>query len=114
MKIISRNEGYTIIEALVGIVILGLILVFTVSVFNRLFANPQLLLKGEALYLADQEIKHVINDKDFETLEYESAGRNMLVRRTVSEGAKLYEVQVSVIFKGTGKEIVSLSVEKRK
>jgi type II secretory pathway component PulJ len=58
MGTLTREDGFTIIESLVSIILLSLFVGLSVMVVNGIFSRPQMLLKGEACILAAQFILH--------------------------------------------------------
>ena len=58
MDLLKREDGFTIIESLVSIVLLGLIAGMSIMVISRIYTNPKMLIKGEAGMIASQEIDY--------------------------------------------------------
>jgi Na+/serine symporter len=106
---ILGEDGFSIIESLLGIVLLGLIVVFTIIIFNNIWNNPGLAVKSEAFFLASREINNTINGKAFTDTSYNNAQNNLTLNKQVKLADDCYYVEVSVIHIPTKKEIVLLS-----
>lgn len=110
MDLLKTTDGFSLIETLVGITIFGLLVGFTALFFLQIFQNPKMLIMNEASILAHYEVNYVKgNDINSDTL-YNNDSGNLSIKRTIKkkEGAK--EVDISVLFKGTNKQIISLSI----
>jgi hypothetical protein len=109
MDLLKKEEGFSIIESLVGIIILGLIVIFFSLFFNKIFQTPKILLRGEAFYLANQEIENSLNMKSKSDTVYSNLNRNLQIRRMVRKEEKLYNIQVEVFTTLEKKCILNLS-----
>ncbi|MBU0474987.1 MAG: hypothetical protein KKF62_12605 [Bacteroidetes bacterium] len=109
MDKLKLEDGYTITEALVGIIILGLTITLFAFFFNLVFSNPKILLRSEALYLADQEIENSLNNKVSRDTSYTNNNGNILVERKISSDNNLTKVKISVFSKSNKQIILSLS-----
>ena len=108
-KLIDQN-GFTILETLVGILLLGLIITFFAMFFNQVFANPKLLLRKEAMVLANQEIERCINYKPKSDTTYFNNNGNLKIYRKLKSSNSLTKAVVTVKVKSSEKEILSFSV----
>lgn len=106
----KREEGVTIIESLVSIVILGVIVMLTVFVIRGLFTHPRALLQGEACRLASQEIDYSLKYKPAADTSYKNAKGNLLLTRKVSASGGLIRIDVKVTYTGNGEEVAALGV----
>ncbi len=109
MDILKKQDGYLIIEALVSLIILGFIVVFVSMFFNNIFQNPKILLRGQALTLANQEIERSINIKAQTDSIYKNQTGNLEVRRMIKRNDNLTNINVSIFSTSAKKEILSLS-----
>ncbi len=114
MGILKDESGYTLIETLVSIGLLGILIVLSATAYTRFFDNPKILLRNEALYMANQEITNSINKKIFTDTTYANENQNLEVRRNVFDVQKLYRIEVAVVFVQTQKELVRLSADMKK
>ncbi|MBL1212706.1 MAG: prepilin-type N-terminal cleavage/methylation domain-containing protein [Ignavibacteriae bacterium] len=48
----NNQSGFSLMETLVSMVILGLLVAFTLMLFNNIYSNPKLLLRSEVLSLS--------------------------------------------------------------
>ncbi|PIP77570.1 MAG: hypothetical protein COW85_08310 [Ignavibacteria bacterium CG22_combo_CG10-13_8_21_14_all_37_15] len=110
MDILKREEGVSIIESLVSIVILGLIVVSGVMVMSGLFTHPRALLKGEACQLASSEIDFSLKHTSLIDTSYTNSTGNLLVKRHIAEIDSLTRIEVKVTYKGTSEEVATLAV----
>lgn len=106
---ISNEDGFSMIEALVGIVILGLILTLTSAFVKGIFSHPKALLKGEALMLAGQEIDCSARNRMFTDTVYSNPSGNLAITRTATALDSLEKINVTVRYKSTNEEVVSLT-----
>jgi prepilin-type N-terminal cleavage/methylation domain-containing protein len=113
--IAMREDGFSLIETLVVILLLGLLVTFTASFFNDLFNKPALFLKYQALRLADREMNYCLNNQVTTDTSYIFPKHNLNVQRTITEELNGYDINVSVSVNNDLKNnIVSLSAfEKR-
>ena len=110
MDILKKEEGMSIIDSLVSIVILGVVVMLTVLVIKGIFTHPRALLKGEACMLASQEIDYSLKYKAIADTTYKNAKGNLLLTRQVSAADSLTRINVRVTYIGTGEEVVTLGV----
>ncbi|MBK7980268.1 MAG: type II secretion system protein [Ignavibacteriae bacterium] len=110
MDKLKNQKGYIILEALVGIIILGLVVTFSVMFFNQIFANSKILLKSDALLLAKQEIDTSINFRTTTDTSYFNQKGNLKVIRNIKAESNIYKAVVTVASDSGKKEILSLSV----
>ena len=55
-NLIYSDSGFTIIETLVAIILLGLVSTMGIMVFNQLWENKAIMMKKEVFVYASQEI----------------------------------------------------------
>lgn len=96
MDKLKDQLGYTIMETLVGIILIGLIITFFAMFFNQIFSNPKLLLRSEALTLANLEIEKSINTKAINDTIYKNTNGNLLIKRNIKQEKKLVKSTVVV------------------
>ena len=109
LLIISNSKGYTIIEILVAIIVLGLLVSFTSAFFNHIYKYPKILLSGEALFLAEQEIQNSISRKVYTDSLYFSERRNLRIHRKIHADKNLLNITV-IVTSITGREkIITLT-----
>ena len=114
MDILEKENGFTIIESLVTLIILGILTILTVIFFNKIYGNPELLLRREALTLADSEIHNIINNKVFTDTLYHNNKGNLTINRKIFDNKEYIYAVVTINFNQTQKQILSLDVCVRK
>lgn len=97
------------VETLVGMVMLGIIVTLTIMFINSVLSNPKLLVRGEALNLAKNEISKCTLLKTTTDTLYNNKMGNMSIKRTVVEGTKTIDLKVSVLHIASEKELIVLS-----
>lgn len=110
MDQLKSDKGYIIIETLVGIIILGLVITFFAMFFNQIFGNSKILLKGDALILAKQEIERCIVVKATSDTSYFNIRGNLKIMRRIQIVENLSKADVVVASDSGRNEILSLSV----
>lgn len=114
MGILKDESGTTLIETLVSIGLLGVLIVLSVMVYKNFFSNPKMLLRNEALYLANQEISNSINMKFITDTVYSNENGNLTVERKIYDMETFNKIVVSVVFLQNKKELVKLSADIKK
>lgn len=108
---ISRKSGFTIIETLVAIILLGLVSTMGIMVFNQLWGNKAIMLKKEAFLYASQEIDRCIDERLVSDTVYYSNSRTLKVNRKIEPEGNLNKIIVNIQdSKNTVRNIVELSV----
>ncbi|MBI2417304.1 MAG: prepilin-type N-terminal cleavage/methylation domain-containing protein [Ignavibacteriales bacterium] len=110
MVLLKNQDGYSLIESLVSIVLLGLIVVFSTMAVTGLFTRPKILLKGEACLMAEQEINYSLKYHVTTDTTYTNETGNLIVTRTTTPAGNLANIQVEVVYKGNHEKIAMLSV----
>lgn len=110
MDKLNSELGYTLMETLVGIIILGIVITFFAIFFNQTFANPRILLKGDAIILAKQEIDKCINIKAVKDTSYYNKNGNLKIIRSIKGVENLNQAVVVVASDSGRNEILYLSV----
>ncbi|MGD8782530.1 MAG: hypothetical protein PVH88_26685 [Ignavibacteria bacterium] len=108
-----EEKGFTIIETLVSIFMLGLILTLTIIFFNNTLLNSTFVYKNEAFYLANNEIERTINSELISDTTYTNKSGSLIIKREVLPGENMLEIIVTVTAKINEKEIVVLTANKR-
>lgn len=114
--IIIKEEGFSIIETLVGITILGILIVISLKLFGDIYKMPELLLQREALHLATQELNKSISDYQIKDTSYTNQQGNLTLVKTIKETEQenLLFISVSVHFKSNKKTLITLSTYLKK
>lgn len=107
-KYLLDEQGFSIIETLTAIVILGLIMAFSAMLVKGFFFSPKGPLKGEALTLASGEMDHTINTSLRTDTSYFNAPGNLLVERNITEKDSLLSIGVSVKSRRTEQVVLTL------
>lgn len=110
MDLLKEENGYSLIEALVSISILGIIIIITAILFTKLLSGNSIYSKSEALILAKNEIEYVRQNKIFSDTAYNNSDGNMLITRTIKQEDSLYKVIVSVSNKSKEKQLISMNI----
>ena len=111
MGILNDENGSSLIETLVSMLILGIVVVIFFSIYIKIFTNPILVYKSEALSMANQEVMNSINKKVCSDTSYYNLNNNLLVERVIEGTNGLYKVQVTVSYSQGQKNLVTLSGE---
>ncbi|MBI1937431.1 MAG: type II secretion system protein [Ignavibacteriales bacterium] len=114
MGILKDQSGYTLIETLVSIGLLGVLIVLSAMVYKNFFSNPKILLRNEALYLANNEIVNSINKKIFTDTAYTNENKNLSIERKITGMGRFNRVEVVVTTVQDPKELVKLSADIKK
>lgn len=114
MGILKNQSGFSLIETLICISLLGVLLVLTSMIFVRFFSNPKMLLRNEALFMANQEMTNSINIKRLTDTTYVNTNANLTLVKKVQDAGNCNKVDITVKTVHNELEIVKLSVEIRK
>lgn len=114
MGIVKNQSGYTLIETLVSIGLLSMLILLSAIAYSRFFDNPKILLRNEALYIANQEITNSVNKKIFTDTTYANENNNLAVERKIYDMQTYNKIEVAVMFIQTKKELIKLSVDIKK
>jgi prepilin-type N-terminal cleavage/methylation domain-containing protein len=103
MKLLTKNgfikdEGFSLIEALVSIVILGLLSSIFFSFLSNTINKPVLTYRAEALVLAQNEIQRTIAARNLRDTSYCNMKGNMTIYKHVTENESLYKINVVVLY----------------
>ena len=110
----KNQSGYSLIETIVCISLLGLLILLFTSVYTRFFSNHKMLLRNEALFMANQEVTNTINKRLFTDTSYKSINGNMLLDKKISNTDNSKKIIVVVRSVQLEKELVTLSALIRK
>ncbi len=111
MDKLNSQNGFTIMETLIGIIIIGLMITFFAMFFNQVFNNPKILLRSDAFVLANNEIERCMNLKISSDTSYTNRIGNLYIKRQITFLNKLNKAKVSIYTASGKKEILSLSVK---
>lgn len=95
MDLLKKENGTTIIESLVVILLLGILVTLTAMIFISLLLNPNML-RSDALRLAHHEIDKTIAQQAEQDTTYTNEQGNLKVHRFVSRTENVYQVEVAV------------------
>ena len=95
MDSLKEENGTTILETLVVILLLGILVTLTAGFFTTIFNNKNML-KGEALQLAQQEINRVLSEKIENDTTYNNETENLKVQRIITKDVELNSVEVMI------------------
>lgn len=109
MDKLKDEAGYTLIESLTAIAVLGIFMFIVSALILKMFLNPKLVLRSEALLLANNEIKHTLTYKSSNDTTYTNANGNLIVGRRVHVNERINDVEVSVKMVSNPKVIVQLN-----
>ena len=111
---LNEQSGFSLIETVVSIGLLGILVTLSVIAYTRFFDNPKILLRNEALYMANQEITNAVNKRRFTDTTYTNINGNLAVERNISDLQTYYKMEVAVIFVQNKMELVKLSADIKK
>ncbi|MGD8782586.1 MAG: hypothetical protein PVH88_26965 [Ignavibacteria bacterium] len=109
MDILAEDRGSTIIETLVGIIILGIIITLSFSLYMKIYTNTSILYKSEAITLANQEIFNCIRNKITTDTLYNNINKNLTITRKITVQNNVHTVIVKVSHSLKEEEILSLT-----
>lgn len=107
MVLLERENGSSIIESLVVILLLGILVLFTSLFFNRLFNNYNLV-RYEALQIAQLEIVKCIDQSAVNDTFYVSELSKFKISRIVLNDSNVTRVEVIISRIHDGNQIISL------
>ncbi|MFC2094555.1 Tfp pilus assembly protein FimT/FimU [Bacteroidota bacterium] len=110
MHLLDTKDGFTIVETLVVIMILGLLVTLTSVFFSQIFNNPKKMLQGEAFSLARNEIDYCIRFKPESDTLYKNDVGNLSVRRKVNGNENNFNTSVYVDFNKNKSRLIELKV----
>lgn len=108
MDLLNKENGTTIIESLVVILLLGIIVTITALFFNNLLNNYNML-RTDALHLARQEMNKALSQFTETDTTYLNSAGNLEVRRIVTNNDDHYGLQVIVVRSRTDITIITLN-----
>lgn len=107
MDLLKEENGTTILETLVVILLLGILVTLTAGFFTTIFNNKNML-KGDALQLAQQEINRVLSEKSENDTTYTNEIENLKVQRNITKDEKLNFVEVMISIASTDSPLLVL------
>lgn len=113
MDLLKEENGTTILETLVVILLLGILVTLTASFFTTIFNNKNML-KGDALQLAQQEINRVLSEKSENDTTYNNETENLKVQRIITKDVDLNSVDVMISKSSTDSLLLLLKASYKK
>lgn len=113
IRICTDKKGFSIIETLVGIVLLGIIAALSLSIYLNLLSNPKNFLRGEAFTLASQEVEYIKTFKPVTDTNYFNAKGTLQVNRQIEFQDSINHFSVKVSSKQKNIEIIKLDFLQR-
>lgn len=107
--VVLDDNGFSMIEGLVSILLVGLILGLSFIILNNLAGSPKLIKRGEAFNLSNQEIQYCKNDTGIEDTSYTING--LTVTRSITDRNSFNEFIIRVKCKSNDKTLVELSIK---
>jgi prepilin-type N-terminal cleavage/methylation domain-containing protein len=111
VHLLDNKDGFTIVETLVVITILGLLVTLTSVFFTQIFNNPKKMLQGDAFSLARNEIDYCIRFKPESDTLYKNDIGNLSVKRKVTGNENNFNTSVSVDFIKNKSRLIELKVK---
>lgn len=108
MDQLKGDRGFTLIEVLVSMVILGILTTLTVLFINTFFSNPMVLFRAEALNIAKGELNRCIENKLENDTTFTSGNGSLLIERKIVIEERLTTVNIIVTHKPTERKIINL------
>lgn len=105
----GHSEGFSIIETLVAITILGLLVAFTLTFFNRFYENPVYLLKDEAYRAASLEAENTLANRSYRDTSYIHKNK-LKVIKLVRMNDFSYLITIKVIYKNRSTQLSLLNL----
>ncbi|NLT50528.1 MAG: prepilin-type N-terminal cleavage/methylation domain-containing protein [Ignavibacteria bacterium] len=106
-----QSSGFSMIETLVAILLLGIISSLFIIFFNDIFSNPKIFLKGKALNAANEEINYSLAHKSAGDTSYFSENGVLFISREIEIIENIRKVEVKVLFHDQNTELTKLTVE---
>lgn len=110
---IKSDDGFTIIESLVSLLIIGLVVSLCIIFLNILFSNPGLFLKSEALNAASREIERCIEYRYTNDTTY-TTSNNLVINRNIKVENNIIYADINVLHREKSKNILTLHVAYKK
>ena len=109
MDLLKKQDGTTILETLIGILILGIIVTISFALLIKVFGNQKLMNEQEAYQLANETISNSINTYSITDTSFNNNKGNLLVERKVLSEDMVHKITVKVYSAFSKNEIVSLT-----
>ena len=108
MNAIKNQNGYTLIEVIVSLIILLIVVIPLTQVIGYIFSDTKNIDKINAIYLAEAEMERCVVTKEYYDKETEIAinNREYLVSRDIEENNGLIRITVEVRNKSKNKRLV--------
>lgn len=108
MNGIKNQNGYTLIEVLVSLIILLIVIIPLTQVIGYIFSDTKNIDKINAVYLAEAEMERCVVTKEYYDKESKIAiyNREYLVSRDIEENEGLIRITVEVRNKSKNKRLV--------
>lgn len=96
MVIIKNEKGYSLIESMVGIILLGFIVIISMIIFTNIFTNPKLIYNKEASYLLFNETENIINNRILTDSTYFNNKKTLIIQREIEKKESYFIANVLV------------------
>lgn len=110
MVILKNETGYSLIESMVGIVLLGFIVIVTMIIFTNIFSNSKLIYNKEATYLLFNETENIINNRILTDSSYFNKNETLVIQRKIEKNNNYYIAKIIVKEKKNNKVINKMSM----
>ncbi|MBI2417893.1 MAG: type II secretion system protein [Ignavibacteriales bacterium] len=107
------EQGYTIMEALVSIVLIGLLITLSLVFFNMLFNSPLMGKKSEALLLAKNEMEYCLHSIGLNDTSYSNRYGTIRIDRNCQKTDSLIIFTVKAILLKNNKQIVEFYASRK-
>lgn len=107
MNLYKNEDGYTIIEILVALVLVSILLMFTSNVFTLVTSKSLSNSKIQAIEIAKEWMHKTVTFKDFNTIEKEIA-KKFVMKRSVTKNSKNLVIKITLIEKGSQRILYEL------
>jgi prepilin-type N-terminal cleavage/methylation domain-containing protein len=110
MDLLKDEKGFSMIEALAGIALIGLLAALSASVLVSMYDNPKTLLRGEAMLLAEKEMNYCRSASPERDTLYTNETGNLEIHREVDPGRNVKRIIVSVTTINKIQTLVELNI----
>lgn len=109
-KILRNNEGFSLVETLVSIVIAGITITLGITAYTSIISNPDLTYKNEAFLLASDCIDNSLSNRAFSDTAYYNSTGYLRIERKVIIVNSLNLISVEVTYVRKNKRLILLEV----
>ncbi len=110
MDLLKDEKGFSMIEALAGIALLGLLVALSASVLIKIYEDPKTLLRGEAMLLAEREMNFCRSASPERDTVYTNDTGNLEIHRKIDSGKNIKRINVMVTTINSVKTLVELNI----